>query len=77
MQAKAVRIHETGGPDVLKYETVEVAAPEAGEVLVRHKAIGLNFIDVYLRSGLYPLPGLPSGLGFEIINVHSGTVVYV
>jgi NADPH2:quinone reductase len=61
---KAVRFHKTGGPDVLTYEDVQVGAPGEGQVRVRHTAIGLNFIDTYHRSGLYPLP-LPSGLGSE------------
>lgn len=61
---KAVRFHSTGGPEVLAYESVDVAAPAAGEARVRHSVIGLNFIDTYHRSGLYPLP-LPSGIGLE------------
>ena len=61
---KAVRFHSTGGPEVLAYENVDVAAPAAGEARVRHSVIGLNFIDTYHRSGLYPLP-LPSGIGLE------------
>ncbi|MCE7886816.1 MAG: quinone oxidoreductase [Alphaproteobacteria bacterium PRO2] len=60
----AIRIHETGGPDVLKYEKITVPAPGPGEILIRHTAIGLNFIDVYHRSGLYPLP-LPFTPGTE------------
>lgn len=68
MQAKAVRIHAQGAPEVLSVETVEVAAPGPGEVLVRQTAIGLNYQDVYHRSGLYPLP-LPSGLGTEAAGV--------
>jgi NADPH2:quinone reductase len=61
---KAVRIHETGGPEVLLVEDVELEAPGPGMVTVRNHAIGLNFIDTYHRSGLYPLP-LPIGLGLE------------
>lgn len=64
MMAKAIRMHRTGGPEVLEYVDVEVGAPGPGEARVRHHAIGLNFIDVYFRNGLYPLP-LPSGLGQE------------
>ena len=64
----AVRIHSHGGPEVLRYETLEVAAPGPGEARVRHEAIGLNFIDTYHRSGLYPL-SLPSGLGSEAAGV--------
>lgn len=60
----AIRIHRTGGPEVLQWEAVELRAPAAGEVRLRHHAVGLNFIDTYHRSGLYPLP-LPSGLGME------------
>lgn len=60
----AIRIHQTGGPEVLHWEPVLVPAPAAGEVTVRHAAVGLNFIDVYHRTGLYPLP-LPSGIGLE------------
>lgn len=61
---KAIRIHNTGGPEVLSFEDVELAPPGPGQVLVRHAAIGVNFIDTYQRSGLYKLP-LPSGLGGE------------
>ena len=60
----AIRFHRTGGPEVLQWEAVEPPPPGAGEVRVRHHAVGLNFIDTYHRSGLYPLP-LPSGLGME------------
>jgi NADPH2:quinone reductase len=61
---KAIRFHETGGPEVLRLEDVELGKPGRGEALVRHTAIGLNFIDIYFRSGLYPAP-LPSGIGME------------
>ena len=60
----AIRIHENGGPEVLKWEEVEVGAPGPGEVRVRNTAIGLNFIDTYHRSGLYPM-ALPLTLGSE------------
>ncbi|MFA7669074.1 MAG: quinone oxidoreductase [Burkholderiaceae bacterium] len=63
-QAKAVRIDSHGGPEVLKLVTIDVPAPAAGEVTIRQKAAGLNFIDIYFRTGLYPHP-LPHGLGFE------------
>jgi len=63
--SKAIRIHETGGPEVLKWEDVDPGRPQAGEALVRHEAVGLNFIDVYHRTGLYPLPALPAVLGLE------------
>ena len=65
---KAIRFHKTGGPEVLAYEDVEVGAPEKGQARVRHNVIGLNFIDTYHRSGLYPLP-LPSGIGLEAAGV--------
>jgi NADPH2:quinone reductase len=65
---KAVRFHEYGGPQVLRVEDVEVPPPAAAEVQIRHTAIGLNFIDVYDRTGLYPAP-LPSGLGREAAGV--------
>ena len=61
---KAVRIHETGGPEVMMLEDVELEAPGPGMVTVRNAGIGLNYIDTYHRSGLYPLP-LPTGLGGE------------
>ncbi len=60
----AIRIHQIGGPEVLCWEQVDVPAPAAGEATVRHHAVGLNFIDTYHRTGLYPL-SLPSGLGLE------------
>lgn len=60
----AIRIHRTGGPEVLTGEDVSVGDPAHGEARVRHEAVGLNFIDTYHRSGLYPLP-LPSGIGLE------------
>ena len=65
---KAIRIHQNGGPDVLRYEDVELAPPARGEVRVRHTAVGVNFIDTYHRSGLYKLP-LPTGLGSEAAGV--------
>lgn len=63
-QAKAIRIDTHGGSEVLKLVTVDVPAPAQGEVTIRQKAAGLNFIDIYFRTGLYPHP-LPHGLGFE------------
>ena len=65
---RAVRIHRTGGPDVLTLETVDAGRPGAGEVLIRQTAVGLNFIDTYQRSGLYPL-ALPAILGMEAAGV--------
>ena len=61
---RVVKIEKTGGPEVLKFETIELGKPSPEEVLIEHKAIGLNFIDTYHRSGLYPLE-LPSGIGGE------------
>jgi NADPH2:quinone reductase len=61
---KAIRIFETGGPEVMKLVEVEVGEPGPGEARVRHAACGLNYIDVYFRTGLYPQP-LPAGLGME------------
>ena len=63
--SKAVTIHEVGGPEVLKFETVEVGDPGPGEVLLKQSAAGLNFIDTYQRTGLYPLPSFPAVLGME------------
>jgi NADPH:quinone reductase-like Zn-dependent oxidoreductase len=64
----AVRFHQIGGPDVLRWEETEVGAPGPGDVRIRHVAVGLNFADTYFRSGLYPAP-LPSGLGVEASGV--------
>ncbi len=62
--AKAIRFHQTGGPEVLRLEDVAVGDPGPGEARVRHAAVGVNFVDIYHRTGLYPLP-LPSGIGVE------------
>jgi NADPH2:quinone reductase len=62
---KAVRVHQVGGPEVLTYEDVEVGPPGNGEVRIRQHAVGLNFIDVYFRTGLYKAPGLPFIAGNE------------
>jgi NADPH2:quinone reductase len=61
---RAIRLHRTGGPEVFQWEEVEVGEPGDGQARVRHNAIGVNFLDTYHRSGLYPLP-LPTGLGSE------------
>ncbi|MFL9871200.1 quinone oxidoreductase family protein [Paraburkholderia megapolitana] len=61
---KATRFDKTGGPEVMKWVDVEVGEPGAGEIRVKQHAVGLNYIDVYFRTGLYPLP-LPGGLGME------------
>ncbi len=62
---KAIRVHQHGGPDVLAYENVEISEPGPGEVRVRNRAIGVNFVDVYLRRGSYPPPQLPFTPGKE------------
>jgi len=64
----AIRFHRNGGPDVLQWEEVTVGKPGPGEVRIRHTAVGLNFVDIYNREGLYPQP-LPSGLGAEAAGV--------
>ena len=61
---RIVKIKKTGGPEVLKLETINLGKPSPNEVTIEHKAIGLNFIDTYHRSGLYPVD-LPSGIGAE------------
>ena len=61
---RIVKIEKTGGPEVLKFETIDLGKPNPDQVLIEHKAIGLNFIDTYHRSGLYPIE-LPSGIGAE------------
>ncbi|MEG3003035.1 MAG: alcohol dehydrogenase catalytic domain-containing protein, partial [Comamonas sp.] len=68
MKSRVVQITHNGGPEVLQLVEQEVPAPGAGEVLLRHHAVGLNFIDVYQRSGLYQLP-LPLNLGMEAAGV--------
>ena len=62
---KAIRMYETGDPEVLRWEDFDPGSPGPGEALIRHEAVGLNFIDVYHRSGLYPLPALPATPGLE------------
>jgi NADPH2:quinone reductase len=66
--AKGIRFYETGGPEVLRWESIEVGAPGAGQVRIRHAAVGLNFADTYFRSGLYPSV-LPAGMGVEAAGV--------
>ena len=66
--AKAVRFYETGGPEVLRWESAAVGDPGRGEVRIRHGAVGLNFADTYFRTGLYPAP-LPAGMGVEAAGV--------
>jgi NADPH:quinone reductase len=65
----AIRFHKTGGPEVLVWEEVNVGKPGPGEARIRHTAVGLNFVDIYNRSGLYPPAQLPSGLGSEAAGV--------
>ena len=65
---KAIRIQEHGGPEVLRWADVKVGAPDPGEVRLRHIAVGLNYIDTYHRTGLYPV-ALPSGIGLEAAGV--------
>ncbi|MFL6757153.1 MAG: quinone oxidoreductase family protein, partial [Sphingomicrobium sp.] len=66
--AHAVRFYETGGPEVLRYEQVEVGEPGPGQVRIRHAAVGLNFADTYFRLGYYPVP-VPNGMGVEASGV--------
>jgi len=65
---RAIRFYENGGPEVLRLEELDAGKPAAGEVQIRHTAIGVNYIDVYDRTGLYPV-SLPSGLGREAAGV--------
>src|ERR1700760_58675 len=65
---KAIRFHETGGPEVLRFESVEVGDPGPDQVRVRHTGIAVNFIDIYFRIGRYPAP-LPNGLGSDAVGV--------
>lgn len=74
--AKTVRVHQTGGPEVMQFEEIELPPPGPGEVLVRNRAIGVNFIDTYYRSGLYKAPSLPftpgnEGAG-EVVDIGRG-----
>ena len=68
--AHAIRVHESGGPEVLRWEEVEVGDPGPGEVKIRQRAAGLNFIDVYHRTGLYPqeMPFTPGVEGAGIVE---------
>src|SRR5947209_9164797 len=65
---QAIRFAKTGGPEVLEWQQVEIGKPGPGQVRLKHTAVGLNYIDTYQRSGLYPMP-LPSGLGSEAAGV--------
>jgi NADPH2:quinone reductase len=66
--AKAIRVYQTGGPEVLRLEQVEVGVPGPGLVRVRHTYVAVNYIDIYLRTGYYPMP-LPNGLGSDAVGV--------
>ena len=66
--AQAIRMHKTGGPEVLQLEEVAVGSPGPGQARIRHVAVGLNFADTYFRTGLYPMP-LPNGIGVEASGV--------
>ncbi|MGD8358475.1 MAG: alcohol dehydrogenase catalytic domain-containing protein, partial [Lysobacterales bacterium] len=68
MKVHAIRVHEFGSPDVLKFEEVDLPEPGPGQACIRHTAIGVNFIDTYHRTGLYPMD-LPTGLGSEAAGV--------
>jgi len=65
----AIRVHEYGGPEKMIWEEVPLPAPKPGEALVRHKAVGLNYIDVYFRTGLYKAPALPATIGMEASGI--------
>lgn len=69
MTTKAIRIHTTGGPEQLQWETIPTPTPRGSEILLRHVAVGLNYIDTYHRSGLYKLPQLPAILGVEGVGI--------
>ncbi|WP_309621818.1 quinone oxidoreductase [Novosphingobium sp.] len=68
MRATQAYIEQTGGPEVIQWHTIDLPAPGPGEVLIRHEAVGLNYIDTYFRTGLYPA-AMPSGLGMEAAGV--------
>ena len=68
MKSKTIRLHRTGGPEVLELESVEVGEPGPGQARVRHTFVAVNFIDIYFRTGRYPLP-LPNGLGSDAVGV--------
>lgn len=69
MNSKTIQIHRHGDASVMKLEEVEVAAPSTSEVLLRHTAVGVNFIDIYHRSGFYPVRTFPSGIGVEAAGI--------
>ena len=65
---KSIKIEKFGGPEVLEIQEIEISKPASKEVLIKNMSIGLNFIDIYHRTGLYPIP-LPSGIGLEACGV--------
>ncbi|CAO2045274.1 unnamed protein product [Urochloa humidicola] len=68
-KAKAIRVHELGGPEVMRWEEVEVGDPKEGEIRIRTTAIGVNFIDVHFRKGVYAAPAMPFTPGMEAVGV--------
>jgi NADPH2:quinone reductase len=68
-KVRAIRFNRTGGPEVLTWDEVTLGSPAAGQVFVRHTAVGLNYIDTYHRTGLYSIPSMPSGIGLEAAGV--------
>ncbi|MEM7249838.1 MAG: quinone oxidoreductase [Pseudomonadota bacterium] len=71
--SNAIQVHQTGGPEAMQWERVDVPSPGAGEVTVSHKAVGLNYIDVYFRTGAYPAPAMPLTPGMEGAGVVEAT----
>ncbi len=69
MKIRAIRVHKTGAPSVMKWDRIELAGPGPDQVLIRHTAIGFNLIETYIRKGLFPVPTLPVGLGAEGVGV--------
>jgi NADPH2:quinone reductase len=69
MKSKAIVVNQTGGPEVLQLSEVDLPAPGPGEALVRHRAIGLNFVEIYFRAGVYPAPSMPFTPGSEAAGV--------
>jgi NADPH2:quinone reductase len=69
VRCKAIVVSQTGGPEVLKFTDETVHEPGPGEALVRHRAIGLNFVDIYFRSGIYPAPAMPFTPGTEASGI--------
>ena len=65
----AIQIHELGGPEVLRWEAVDVSAPGPGEVLIKQTVVGLNYIEIYHRTGSYPVPSKPAIIGNEAAGV--------